>query len=192
MHPKHGETEGRARRQRCTNTDRGAPAPSSPPAPAEPGSAPAPSAISAEQRPRHPGQPRPQRPGWAQPSHPHLHGLRRLPDQATCLCLLQGLRASHPQRALGSGLGDSKAGFTAIPPASSPGSSGAGEAAVLQCRWKQLLASVAAALRQLLFSELLPVLVVGWFVLGFFFSVQMNGVYKIERNPGRCDRVIIS
>lgn len=70
-----------------------------------------------EQRPQTPPT---QRPAWRQPRDPHLHGLRRLPDQASCLCLLQGLRASHPQRALGSGLGDSKAGFLRNSPGEQP------------------------------------------------------------------------
>lgn len=63
-------------------------------------------------------QPPPLRPGPAVPTEggggkgrdPHLHGLRRLPDQATCLRLLQGLRPSHPQRARGLRLAASEAG----------------------------------------------------------------------------------
>lgn len=75
---------------------------------------------------RHPGQPQRSAPapGSAgerrQRRDPHLHGLRRLPEQATCLCLLQGLRASHPQRALGSELGESRAGFLRNPTGEEP------------------------------------------------------------------------
>lgn len=82
-----------------------------------------------------------------------LHRLRRLPGQAPRLCLLQGLRASHPQRGPGWQLG-----VRAAPSASRA----CAEPAVLHCRWEQLLASVAAqagALQQQpLFSELLPVI----------------------------------
>lgn len=48
--------------------------------------------------------------GGGEGRDPHLHGLRRLPDQATCLRLLQGLRPSHPQRARGLRLAASEAG----------------------------------------------------------------------------------
>lgn len=190
MHPKHGKDKTHGWQAGRHTRPRGAPSSGTnlTHTPAEPGSA------------RHrtkASEPPARRPARGQ----HLHGLRRLPDQAGCLCLLQGLRASHPQRALGSGLGDGKAGFLRRAPGEQPRQAGAGEAAVLQCRWRQLLASGAArarTLRQLLFSELLPAWAVGrclvlglGFFGGFCFSVQMSGVYTPEQPPGRCDRVII-
>lgn len=63
-----------------------------------------------------------------------------------------------------------RAGSSKIPPTRSPGSSGCAEPAVLQCRWEQLLASVAAQAetlqQQLLFSELLPVIPFLFFFFG--------------------------
>lgn len=118
--------------QCCPHTDRGALAPGSGsephPHPAGPQLCPctARSERALNKGLRHPGQPQRSAPapGSAgerrQRGDPHLHGLRRLPEQATCLCLLQGLRASHPQRALGSELGESRAGFLRNPTGEEP------------------------------------------------------------------------
>lgn len=108
--------------------------------------------------------------------NPHLHGLWRFPVQATCLCLLQRLRPSHPQRALGLKLDESKASFLRNSTSKEPrelwlcrGCNTAVQMETAACISGSTSRNTSAA------ASLL------WTVASyFFFFVQMNTIYKIK------------